>query len=172
MNIKTSSARRMALSVLTAGALAAGVAGASSASAAIIKTGYGRVNFQGLAIGTNIDATTGVAADKATFTWKLKGGVTQVNVSGEFSAVGRSGVPVEVALHYYTGRNANGSLVSSNSTLGVTPASDGAGPPGPQLDPGGRHRRPVGQGLHRQRRRQGQHLHGRTVHHHLAVTRG
>lgn len=124
MNIKTSSARRMALSVLTAGALAASIAGANAASATTIKTGYGKVSYQGLAIGTNINPVTGVAAGQATFTWKLKNGVTQVNVSGEFSAVDRSGVPVEVALHYYTGRNGNGSLVSSSSTLGITPASD------------------------------------------------
>jgi hypothetical protein len=124
MNIKTSSARRMALSVLTAGALAAGVAGASSASATILKTGYGKINYQGLAVGTNIDPITGVAAGNATFNWKLKTGVTQVNITGEFSAVDRSGVPVRLDLNYYTGHDAHGTLVSSNNTLGVTPASD------------------------------------------------
>jgi hypothetical protein len=124
MNTKTSSTRRMALSVFTAAALAAGVAGATSASATTIKTGYGKINYQGLAVGTNIDPITGIAAGKATFTWKLKSGVTQVNVSGDFSAVARSGVPVRLDLYYYTGLNANGSLVSSNNALGVTPASD------------------------------------------------
>ena len=96
--------------------------------------------------------------------------MTQVNVTGEFSAVGRSGVPVQVALHYYTGRNANGNLVSSSGTLAVTPASDVQVLQALNWHRAGCHRRPVGQGLRRQRRRQGRHLHGRTVHHHLAVT--
>ena len=55
MNTKTSSARKLALSAMTAGALAASIAVASPASAVTIKTGYGKINNQGLAVGTNID---------------------------------------------------------------------------------------------------------------------
>jgi hypothetical protein len=124
MNIKTSSARRMAVSVLAAGALTVGIAGAASASTVVLQTGYGKINYQGLAVGKNIDPITGIAAGKAKFVWKLKDGVTQVNITGDFSAVGRSGVPVRLDLNYYTGLNANGSIVSSNNTLSVTPASD------------------------------------------------
>jgi hypothetical protein len=124
MNNKTSSVRRIALSVLTAGALTAGIAGTASAATAELKTGYAKISYDGLAVGKNIDAKTGIAAGKAKFVWTLRNGVTQVNVTGDFSAVGRSGVPVRLDLNYYTGHKSHGTLVSSNNTLSATPASD------------------------------------------------
>ena len=124
MKIKTSSARRMALAVLTAGTLAAGVVGASSASATTIKTGYGKISYQGLAVGTNIDAVTGVPGGKASFVWDLTGGVTKVRVTGKFSVIDRSGVPVRLDLYYYDGLNGTGNRVVTSNTAGFTPASD------------------------------------------------
>jgi len=120
MSITTSRTRRAAVVALTAAALAAGV---GTASATTIKTGYGKINHDGLAVGTSI-STAGVAAGNATFTWDLTGGVTQVGVTGNFSAINRSGVPVRLNLTYYTGTGGSGAVVSSAHTTGFTPASD------------------------------------------------
>jgi hypothetical protein len=124
MNTKTSSARKLAISAMTAGALAASIAVASPASAVVIKTGYGKINNLGLAVGTNIDPTTGVAAGPATFKWRLRNGVTDVNMTGNFSAVDRSGVPVRLDLYYYLARSGAGPVHLSRHTTGFTPASD------------------------------------------------
>ena len=45
---------------------------------------------------------TGVPAGKASFVWDLNGGVTKVRVTGKFSVIDRSGVPVRLDLYYYT----------------------------------------------------------------------
>jgi hypothetical protein len=124
MNSRNRSARRIALGALAAGALAAGVIGATSASATDIKVGYGKINYDGLAVGTDIDPVTGVAADNATFTWDLTNGVTKLNVDGRFAVIDRSGVPVRLDLYYYTGLSASGPVYSSHHTTGFTPASD------------------------------------------------
>ena len=124
MHFKTSKAGRIALSVLAAGALSAGVVGATSASATEIQTGYGKVVNDGLAVGTNIDATTGVPGGKATFVWDLDNGVTSVHVTGKFSVIGRSGVPVRLDLNYYKKLNGKGKVAANAYTLGRTPASD------------------------------------------------
>jgi hypothetical protein len=124
MNINTSSARRMTLAVLTASAFAAGVVGASSASAtAIGAVQHGRISHNGLAVGKQIDAT-GVPAGDADFQWDLTKGVTKVLITGKFAVIDRSGVPVRLNLHYYKGLNGTGKLVSSPHTVGFTPASD------------------------------------------------
>jgi hypothetical protein len=125
MNIKTSSARRMTLAVLTATTLAAGVVGASSASATPIgDVQHGRISYQGLAVGKTIDKTTGVPANDADFQWDLTDGVTKVLITGKFAVIDRSGVPVRLDLHYYKGLDGTGDLVSSPHTVGFTPASD------------------------------------------------
>lgn len=125
MTTKTRSLRTIAVGVLAAGALVAGVVGAATpASATTIKTGYGKIYNDGLAVGTNISSTTGVAAGPATFTWDLTNGVTKLNITGNFSAIDRSGVPVRLDLMYYTSLGAAGNPYSSHHTTGFTPASD------------------------------------------------
>lgn len=125
MNTKTRSPRRIALGMVAAGALVAGVlAGATPASATTIKTGYGKINHDGLAVGTNINPVTGVAAGNATFRWDLTNGVTKLQMTGNFSAIDRSGVPVRLDMSYYTSLGAAGNPAASYHTTGFTPASD------------------------------------------------
>lgn len=123
MNLRIGTARRAAVGMMTVSLMAAGIAAAGSASATTIKTGYGKINHDGLAVGTNIDPTTGIAAGQATFTWDLTSGVTELNITGKFSAINRSGVPVRLNLDYYTGLSGTGSVVSSHHTTGFTPSS-------------------------------------------------
>jgi hypothetical protein len=124
MNINTSPARRMTLAVLTAGAFAAGVVGASTASATPIgDVQHLRINHDGLAVGKQIDAA-GVPAGDADFQWDLTNGVTKVLITGKFAVIGRSGVPVRLDLYYYKGLDGTGDLVSSPHTVGFTPKSD------------------------------------------------
>jgi hypothetical protein len=112
-----------AAALLTGAALATGIALAAPASATTIKTGFGRIDGNGLDFGTNLDAN-GNATGDATFTWDLTGGVTKLNVNGKLAAHGRSGVGIRLYMYYYTTTNGTGPAFSVAHVPGFTPASD------------------------------------------------
>jgi hypothetical protein len=109
--------------LLTGASLAAGIALATPASATTIKTGFGRIDGNGLDFGTNFDAN-GNATGDATFTWDLTDGKTKLNVDGQLIARDHSGVAVRLYMYYYKSVDGTGPVFSVDHVAGFTPATD------------------------------------------------
>jgi hypothetical protein len=112
-----------AAALLTGAALAGGLALASPADATTIKTGFGRIDGNGLDFGTGFDSNGNTTGD-ATFTWDLTNGKTKLNVDGQLIARDHSGVGVKLFMYYYKSLDGTGPVFSSEGGPGFTPKSD------------------------------------------------